>query len=177
VASIKQEETPIASVDITEVDINSIKVGQKVLMTLSSIEGQTFEGKVTGIDKIGSSESGVSNYPVIIKFDTDSELVLPNMSVDAEIVIAQKENALYVPTSAIKTVNDKKTVNTVKNGSSQSTEIQTGIVAGVNTEVISGLSEGDTILVDTLPTSGFTSTSTSQQRNSGIPGLGGGIGR
>lgn len=177
VASIKQEGTPIASVDVTEMDINSIKVGQKILMTLSSIEGQTFEGKVTGIDKIGSSESGVSNYPVIIKFDTDSELVLPNMSVDAEIVIAQKENALYIPTSAIKTVNGKKTVNLAKGDSMQPVNIETGIVAGTNTEVLSGLSEGETILVDTLPTSGFTSTSTSQQRNPGIPGIGGGIGR
>jgi len=176
VASIKQEGTPIASVDVTEVDINSIKVGQKVLMTLSSIDNKTFEGKVTGIDKIGSAENGVSNYPVIIKFNEDSDLVLPNMSVDAEIILNQKENTLFIPSAAIKSFSGKKTVNVQKGNQVEQIEVVTGLVAGTNTEIISGLEEGDSVLVQTLPTSGFTS-STNSQNNVRIPGMGGGMGR
>jgi len=176
VASIKQEGTPIASVDVTEVDINSIKVGQKVLMALSSIDNKTFEGKVTGIDKIGSAESGVSNYPVIIKFNEDSDLVLPNMSVDAEIILNQKENTLFIPSAAIKSISGKKTVNVQKGSQVEQIEVETGLVAGTNTEIISGLEEGDSVLVQTLPTSGFTST-TNSQNSVRIPGMGGGMGR
>ncbi len=171
VAAIKQEGTPIASVDVSEVDINSIKVGQIVNMTLSSIENKNFVGTVTGIDKVGSSTSGVSSYPVIIKFNEDSDMVLPNMSVDAEIILSQKENVLYVPTSAITTQNGKKYITTDKG----QVEITTGLVAGTNTEIISGAQEGDAVYIETLPTSGYTtSNSTNTQRGGiGIMGIGG----
>src|SRR3990167_2806661 len=85
VASIKKEGTPIISLDVTELDINDVKVGQRVFVTLSSIQNSEFEGSVVGIDKIGSTQNGVSNYPVIIKFNNDSDKVLPNMGAEAEI--------------------------------------------------------------------------------------------
>jgi len=65
VASIKIEGTPIAVLNITELDINNIKVGQKAKILLNSVRDETFTGTVVGIDKIGSLTGGVSNYPVI----------------------------------------------------------------------------------------------------------------
>lgn len=174
VASIKQEGTPTASLDITELDINNVKVGQKVKLTLSSISGQTFDGSVTGIDKIGSESSGVSNYPVVVKFDTDNDKVLPNMSVTAEIIIESHENALYVPTSAINTSDNEKYVNILREGTTQKTTIKTGINDGTNTEILEGLDEGDEVIVNTLPTSGFTSTSSTSNSKSGMDMMGGG---
>ncbi|PIR43196.1 hypothetical protein COV24_04090 [candidate division WWE3 bacterium CG10_big_fil_rev_8_21_14_0_10_32_10] len=167
VASIKQPGSPIAMLNVSEVDINKIKVGQKVELSLNSIPGELFTGIITGIDKIGSVTSGVSNYPVIIKFDKESDQILPNMGVDAEIVIQEKDNVLYVPTSSIVTNNNKTGVNLIKNGNSEFVTIKTGISDNENTEVVEGLSEGDMVSIPSLPTSGFTDSNSANGNSFG----------
>lgn len=175
VASIKTEGTPIATLNVTEMDVNSISVGQKVKLTLDSISDETFTGSVVGIDKIGSVSSGVSNYPVMIKFDSDSAKVLPNMSVDAAIIIEEKSDVVYVPSAAITTTNNKKYVTVINGNSQQEVEVTIGITDGTNTEIVSGVNEGATVVVSTLPTSGFTSStkSSTTTRSSGFSLFGG----
>ncbi|MFA6982266.1 MAG: efflux RND transporter periplasmic adaptor subunit [Patescibacteria group bacterium] len=160
IASIKLEGTPTVKLNVTELDINSIKVGQKVKLTLSSIDGKVFDGIVSGIDKIGTQSSGVANYPVIIKFDADDSRVLPNMSVTAEIIVESHAGVLYIPTGAVNTSKDGKYAMVIgQDGQQQKMDIKTGISDGTNTEVLEGLNEGDLVLVNTLPTEGFNSTS------------------
>ena len=153
IASIKQEGTPLATVNITEVDINKIKVGQKVNLTMSSIDNESFTGTVVGIDRIGQSSSGVSNYPVIIQFENDSPNVLPNMSVDAEIIVEEKNDVVSVPSSAITKDREGKSFVMTPNGR---VEVETGLAGDDNTEIISGINEGDRIVVTSFSTSGFT---------------------
>jgi RND family efflux transporter MFP subunit len=167
VASIKKEGTPIAQLNISEVDINSVKIGQKVSLKLNSISDKTFMGSIVGIDKIGALASGVSNYPVLVKFDADSDKVLPNMGVEAEILIEQKDNVLIVPTSAITTSRGKKTVNKSANGKPEKVDVTTGLSDSANTEILSGLNEGDQIIINSLPTSGFNTNTNTQFRGMG----------
>lgn len=171
VASIKQKGTPIASVNISELDINSVKPGQKVNISLNSIQNQQFTGTVVGIDKIGTTSGGVSNYPVSIKFDTDSDKVLPNMGLNADIIVVEHDGVLYVPSAAIKTQNGKKTVSLVNGSLSDTVEVTTGISDSSNTEILSGLKEGDTVLISSLPTTGFTNQTTNQNRGFGGGGV------
>jgi len=176
VASIKKEGTPIASLNISEVDINKIRVGQKVEITLNSINNKLFLGEVAGIDKIGTTSSGVSNYPVIVKFTEDSEKVLPNMGIDAEIIIQEKADALYVPSAAIMSMKGKKMVKIQGKEDEEPTEVETGISTNEYTEILSGIEEGTIVLMNTLPTSGFTTPDSEQDGSSrGVfPGMGGG---
>lgn len=171
VASIKKEGTPIASLNITEMDINKIKVGQKVYLSLNSVAEKTFIGSVVGIDKTGTIESGVSNYPVTVKFDESSDLVLPNMSVEGKVVVEEKSDVLLIPSGAIKTVKGKKIVTVVSKNETKEIIIEAGISDGSNTEVISGLSESEVVQISSLPTTGF-STGT-ENRNSGFGIIGG----
>jgi len=166
VASIKQPGTPIATLNVTELDIDNIKSGQKVNITLNSLPDQPFTGTVVGIDKIGTISGGVANYPVNVKFDAESDKVLPNMGLNATVVVAQHDNVLYVPTAAITTQNGKSTVRLVQGNTYQVTDVTTGLSDGTNTEIVSGLKEGDQVLVNALPTSGFT-TQTNQNRGGG----------
>lgn len=174
VATIKKEGTPIVSLNVSEIDINSIKVGQKVNLKLSSIENEKFTGSVVGIDKIGSSESGVSNYPVMVKFDKDNDKVLPNMGVDAEIVVDEKADVLYIPSSAVQTTRKGTFVKVTKDGEITETKIEIGISNGSITEIISGLNEGDEVVISALPITGFTDTNSTTQRSSGVMMFGGG---
>lgn len=171
IASIKKEGTPIASLDINELDIINVEVGQRVTMKLSSAADKTFTGEVVGIDKIGTSSSGVSNYPVIIKFDEDSPKVLPNMGVEAEIIINELNDVVYVPNTAIKKSKGGNVVTIMKDGTQQQITVKTGVVGSTNTEVVSGLKEGDEILLQTYPTTGFTSENNSFGGSPGMMGL------
>ncbi len=155
VASIRKEGTPIASLNVSEVDINKVKVGQKAELSLGSAGNKVFTGTIVGIDKIGTTASGVSNYPVIVKFDNNSDQVLPNMGVEGTVIIEEKENVLYVPSSAIGGRGDRAVVQR-KNG--ETVPVQTGLVTTEFTEILSGLNEGDEITVSSLPTQGFTPT-------------------
>lgn len=154
VASIKKDGTPIATLNVSEVDIGSVKVGQAVNVSLNSIRDKKFQATVVGIDKIGSQTSGVANYPVTVKFEEDAADVLPNMGVEADIIVASKDKVLYVPTAALSSENASYYVTT----EGRRKEVKIGISDSENTEIISGLSEGDGVLLSSLPKSGFTST-------------------
>lgn len=167
VASIKQEGTPTASLNVTELDINSVKVGQKVKLTLSSVTGQTFDGVVAGIDKIGTQSSGVSNYPVIIKFNSDDERVLPNMSVTAEIITESHDNVLYVPTGALHTNQNGKYVLVQEGTNQKMVTVKTGIADSSNTEILEGLNGNETVIISAYPTSGFTTSTNSSSSKTG----------
>ncbi len=164
VASIKKPGTPIVSLNITELDINNVKVGQKVLINLNSVERKTFTGTVAGIDKIGAISGGVTNYTVIVRFDDSSDLVLPNMGADGQIVVEEKENVLMVPTSAVTSERQNTYVTVLENGTEKRVEVKIGISDGRNTEIISGLNEGDKVVVSSLPTTGFTEAQQQNQR-------------
>lgn len=178
VASIRKKGAPIASLNISEVDINKVKVGQIVELSLNSIANKTFSGEVVGIDKIGTIASGVSNYPVIVKFSEESDAVLPNMGVDAEIIIQQKENVVYVPNAAIISLHGNTMVRTQGGSESRPVQVEIGITTNDHTEIVSGIDEGTTVFINTLPTSGFT-TPAGEREQSGsgrrgiFPGAGG----
>jgi RND family efflux transporter MFP subunit len=169
VASIKKEGTPIVSLSVNELDINKIKVGQQVNIELNAVKGETFNGEVVGIDKIGSASNGVTTYTVIVKFTKDNQQVLPNMGVDAEIIVEERHDIVYVNTGAISTKEETTTVTKIIDGKEQVTEVVTGISNTKNTEIVSGVNEGDQVLVKALSTSGFT-----EKQSGTSTGFGGG---
>ncbi len=178
VASIRKEGTPIATLNITEVDINKIQVGQKVRFSLNSLKDRTFDGAVVGIDKIGTSSSGVSNYPVIVKFAEESNDVLPNMGVDAEIIVQEKQDVIYVPASAIISMRGETVVRVQNDDKVNMVPVEIGITTNQYTEIISGLDEGSIVFINALPTSGFTSSdNTDNSRGAGGLIFGGSGGR
>ena len=167
VASIKKEGNPIISLSVSELDINNVKVGQKVTMELNSAPEKRFTGKVAGIDKIGAVSGGITNYTVIVKFEENSELALPNMGVESEIIVDEKKDVLLVPSTAITSGRNQAFVTVMDNDTEKKIRVELGISDGTNTEIISGLNEGDQVVVTALPTSGFREA---QEQNQGQRG-------
>lgn len=175
-AVIKNSGTPSISVNLSEVDVPKIKPDQKVTVTLDSISDKTFTGKVVTIDKIGTVTNNVTNYPAIITFDLGSEQILPNMAASANIIIETKDDVLLVATAAIQNQNGQATIRVLKNGQVQTVTIETGLVSDSQTEITSGLSEGDEIATGTSSTTTATPTqSTSPFGRTGGGGFGGGL--
>jgi macrolide-specific efflux system membrane fusion protein len=159
IAVIRSQGNPIATFNVSEIDVSKIKYGQKATITLDSLSDTTFTGKVVSVDRIGSVSSGVTNYPVIIAFDTGNDQVLPNMSATANIITATKDNILLVPTTAIQTQSGESVVRILeKNNQISTVTVTTGLSSDTQTEIVSGLSEGESVVTSTV-FSGTTSSS------------------
>jgi multidrug efflux pump subunit AcrA (membrane-fusion protein) len=175
VAHISVSTNPIASVNLTEIDVGKVKVGQKVTLTLDAFSDKTFTGKVLGINRSGSVSSGVTNYPVSILFDTLQESILPNMAVSANIITQTKDNVLMVPVAAVKTVNGQSTLQILKNGQPQTLSVETGISSDSQIEIISGVTEGENVVTSIIsPATQAASTSGGSSSSPFSGGFGGG---
>lgn len=152
VAVIQTEANPLATFNLSEIDVSKVKVGQKATITLDSFSDKTFTGKVASVDRTGSTTSGVTSYPAIVQFDTQTPEILPNMAASAEIIIEAKDNVLFVPSASIQTQNNQSTVRVLKEGQTQTVLVETGLTSATQTEIISGLSEGDEVITSTIST-------------------------
>lgn len=159
-----------AIVNLSEIDVTQVQVGQKVTMTLDAFPNKTFTGYVSSIDTTGTVSSGVTTYPVTITFDSPPGNIYPNMAVNATIITKLKDNVLTVPSTAVQTAGGQPTVRVLKNGQVQTVDVETGDSSDTDTEITSGLQEGDTVIISVIP------TSTSGSRTTTSPFGGGGFG-
>lgn len=162
-----------AQVEVNEVDIPNIVLGQKVMMTYSAIDDLTVSGKIEKMDALGTITSGVVNYTVTIGFDSVDSRLRPGMSVSAKIIIDVKQDVITVPNSALK-VKNNKTYLEVLNSATRLPEqrtIELGLANTTHTEIVSGVAVGDDVVTQTINPTAKTATTNSNVR---IPGLGGG---
>lgn len=150
VATIKTEGNPVATVNIAEIDVAKVKAKQKVTLTFDSITGLTFTGKVAGINKLGTTNSGVTNYPATIEFDSSSDKILPAMSVTASIITNVKDNVITVPSGAVTTQNGQTAVRELKNGELTFISVTIGEKSDTDTEILEGVNEGDTVVTSII---------------------------
>jgi len=175
VASIKAEGNPIVVVNLSETDATKITSGQKATVSLDALPEITFTGKVLGVNTTGSVSSGVTTYPATIMLDSGNDKILPNMSATASIITHVKPNVLLVPNAAVQTTNGTSLVRVMKNGKVTSVPVEIGLTSDTQTEITSGLSEGDEVVVATIGTRTGASSSTSSPFGA-VRGFGGGTG-
>jgi len=96
----------VFTVDVDELDVAKVAVGQKVNVTADALPDVTFEGKVTNVAMEGKSQNGVTTYPVEITISEPGQL-RPGMNVNAEILVQSKSNVLYLPVAAVTKMGGK----------------------------------------------------------------------
>ena len=176
IANIKTDALPTLSINLTEIDVPKIKIGDKATIVFDAFSDKTFTGKVISIDTVGSVSSGVTNYPTVVLLDTKSNKILPNMGVTANIITNTKDDVLLIPSSAVKSDdNGNNYVQILRNGKPVNQNVEVGLASDNQTEIISGLNEGDTVIVSTTQ---ITNPSTQQTQSvfGGFGGRGGGGG-
>lgn len=138
---------------IDELDIQSVKVGQKVTVTADAFEGQTFSGTVTNVSLESTYSNGVSTYPVTVTMDEAGDL-LPGMNVDGVITLEEANDVLTIPVDSLMRGNQAYIKDdSVKEQSGpvpagfKAVEVETGLTNDSYVEIKSGLSEGDTVYV------------------------------
>jgi macrolide-specific efflux system membrane fusion protein len=141
---------PQANVNLSEIDVTKVKIGQKVTLTLDAFPDKTFTGEITAINTAGSVSSNVTSYPATITFDTSETDIYPNMGVSAQIITSIKNDVLLVPSSSVTGTGENATVRILKNGQVQTVNVTTGNSNDTQTEITSGLSEGDTVITSII---------------------------
>lgn len=143
------------TVNMAEVDIGKVKVGQDVNITLDALPDRpTLTGKVEQIALVGVTTQGVVNYPVIITLvDPDTSVIKTGMTANIAIVVDKRDNVLLLPNRAMRTVGRQRTVQVVQPvvGTVQ-TPIQVGLQNDTQSEVLSGLKEGDAVVINITTT-------------------------
>ncbi len=165
-----------ARVQVNEVDLVKIKLGQKASVSFDSLPGDDASGTVSAIAPTGTNTQGVVTYDVDVTLDTIDPRLRPNMSCTVDIVVETKESALVVPTSALHTdtATKKKYVIVVSGQQAEQVTVTTGLVVGTNTEILTGLKEGQTVVTSSAAatSSGTGSSSGGNNRGGGMGGIG-----
>ena len=136
--------------DVDEVDVTKVKVGQEVKITADAFVGKTYYGVVEKVNINGTSSNGVTVYPVTVRI-TNFEDLLPGMNIDAEIILEKVEDVLVIPTECIQRGNtvfvkgDKEDDKDEAPEGFKTVSIKTGMIDSSFVEVLSGLSEGDVV--------------------------------
>lgn len=145
--TIASGDNVTVSINVDELDILSVEEGQSASVVLDALDGQEFEGTITKVALTASSGSSSAKYPVEITVDKTEDMML-GMSASATIHIEESENAVLIPVSALQEKGDSTFVYTGKDEDGNLTdtaEVETGLSNGSQVEIVSGLSEGDTV--------------------------------
>ncbi len=172
---------------IDETDIGNIKVGQDATFTVDTYTNQTFTAHVSKISQTdtsntwdtngtstssssSSSSASVIYYYVTLDVDDPDDVLRLGMTARVEINTAEKEDALVVPIAALKTNDNGSYVLRVNtSGQTEQVPVTTGIYSDEYVEILSGLSEGDSVSVSYNAPSKSSSQSSNSNRRQGPP--------
>lgn len=133
---------------VSEIDAKKIQVGDAAEITIDSQPGVSYSANVTAVDPAETLINNVSNYKITLHFDQNSSDFISGTDANVHIDLEKLSDVLAVPKSAIFQENDKTYVYISRNGLRQKQEISVGIYGDNDmVEIVSGLSEGDTIFL------------------------------
>jgi len=137
-------------VELDEIDVPIVKPGQKAIIELDALPDLELEGKVDFIFPLSREEAGVILYEIKVSFQAPAGSALKSgMSASADIVIDERSDILLVPSRAItKNSSGKPVAKVMVNEEIQEKEVETGLSDSFQTEIISGLSEGETVVIE-----------------------------
>ncbi|MEW6661412.1 MAG: efflux RND transporter periplasmic adaptor subunit [Bacillota bacterium] len=140
-------------IPVDELDVAKVRPGQRVRLTAAALPGKNISGEVLTIAAQGTSQSGVATFDVTIKIEPTQELKV-GMTVNAEIVVEQRQNVLLVPIEAVNEQRGRSMVMVPgepgedgKPGSPRPVQVRTGAYDATRIEILEGLQEGQQVLI------------------------------
>ncbi|MDN5347856.1 MAG: HlyD family secretion protein [Clostridia bacterium] len=165
-------------VPIDELDIPMVKIGQEADIRAEALQGKIFQGEVVEIAEEGKSQGGVTTYDVTLRI-ASPEGLKAGMTVNVDIKVAAKNDALLLPVEAVQSQGGRWFVflppDTSEQGGRNKTgqlrrqEIKVGLHNERDIEVLEGLKEGDRVVIPRLA---GQSTSSFRPPGAGFGGMG-----
>lgn len=139
----------LVDVEVSEVDINSVTIGQPATLSFDAILGKEYHGEVAEVAKVGTNTGGVVSFTVTVELTDADEFVKPGMTAAVNVVVKQENDVLLVPNRAVRLVDSERVVYILVNGLPQPVKVQLGSSSGVDSVLISGdIKEGDSIILN-----------------------------
>ncbi len=136
-------------VEVTEVDINRVKVGQDATIFFDAIQNTEYHGKVIKVARVGDVAQGVVNFTVTVELTDADAQVLPGMTAAVNIIVEEKKNVLLVPNRAIKVQDGNMIVYVLKNNQLVTVQVSLGASSDTDSEILTGnLKEGDVLVLN-----------------------------
>jgi multidrug efflux pump subunit AcrA (membrane-fusion protein) len=155
-----------------EVDASKIQNGQAATVTLNALPNQSISGTVSNVAIDSTVVSNVVTYNVTITLTNPPAGAKPGMTANASVVVGEAANVLELPSADITTRAGGATVTLLRAGKQITQTVTTGLVGDEDTQITSGVSQGDVVVAPTVNiTTGGSTTNTSTARGLGGGGL------
>ena len=126
--------------------INQISMGSPVYVTISAASDQPFEGHVTNIAP--APDNSTMLYPVEVELQNSDHIIKPGMFASAKLVLSSQEGVISLPLNAVVSKNDETYVFVVQEDNTvKKVNVETGMSNEESIEIISGLQEGDQVVI------------------------------
>lgn len=139
----------LVDVQVSEVDINSVAVGQPATLSFDAILGQTYNGEVIQVGQAGDTVQGVVSFTVTVELTDADEQVKPGMTAAVNVVVEEVQDSLLIPNRAVRLVDGARVVYVLRNGLPEVVSISLGASSDTMSVLISGeIEEGDLIILN-----------------------------
>jgi HlyD family secretion protein len=136
---------------VDEADIGKVYLDQAARIVVESFKDKKFNGKVTKISPLGKEKDNVTTFEVRVSILNPGGELKSNMSANAEIILEEKKGVLLIPESAVIYDKDRKASIEIPDPKAEKgrakKEVKLGISNGVKTELVSGLNEGQKVVL------------------------------
>ncbi len=136
---------------VDESDIGKVYLGQRARITVESFKDHKFDGHVTKISPMGTEKDNVTTFEVRVSISNDKHILKALMTANAEIILEEHKKVLAIPEGAVVYNKDKSTAvqqpDPTNEKGMRKVAITTGISNGAKTEVLTGLTEGQKVIL------------------------------
>lgn len=136
----------IATVD--ELDLANVRIGAEATLRLDAYPDREIAGTVLATAPAAREQGGATVFSTTISLDLPDDLdIRPGMNTDVTIITEARDDVLLIPQRAIRTVGNRSFVQVVRDGKQVEQEVVLGYRSGGQAEVVSGLAEGERIIL------------------------------
>jgi len=132
---------------VDESDIGKVNMGQKATFTVDAYPGKTFTGKVSLISSKATIQQNVVYYNVVIDVDNPQNLLKPTMTARVSVQVGERQDVVTVPLMAVKSVKGQQYVQVLSGDQVEQRAITLGLVSDERAEVLTGLAEGEQVVL------------------------------
>lgn len=134
----------------SEDDVVSLALDQRATITFDALDDITLDGHICEIESVGILIQGVPTFPVRVCLDTTDTRIRVGLTATVDVATGRRENVLVLPSRAVSLIGDKHTVTLLLADNTRvETQVTIGRISGGMTEIVSGLTEGQRVVVPT----------------------------
>lgn len=139
----------LVDLQVSEVDINSVSVGQTAALTFDAILGKQYTGKVVQVGQSGDTVQGVVSFTVTVELTDADEFVKPGMTAAVTVVVEEVKDVILIPNRAVRLVDGDRVVYKLVDGQPVQVKLTLGSSSDTTSVLVDGdIKEGDLIILN-----------------------------